>query len=223
MSSAARTQLRTEAQQLPDSFDELACSLGVRSVTSHVEEIIREAGTPLDRPLKQAAVVAVLANPWQGTDPGHDLSPVAIQIAPVLAKILTDRLLLALGPAATIEAFGKAALVGTEGELEHAGALIHTPYFGNIMREMLEGTSVLCFADGRTGPTGTVRVPMWHKTHATSRDHYQTIEVNTPDAPHADEICVIAAASTGPRPFPRIGDRSTDGSVTTEILKGLIK
>ncbi|RBP68047.1 amino acid synthesis protein [Brevibacterium sanguinis] len=224
MTTAAGTQSTDhELNQRPSSFEELARRLGVRTVTVHVDEILSESGESLDRPLRQAAAVAVLANPWQGTGPDHDLSPAAVEIAPVLAKVLTDRLLAALGPAGEIEAFGKAALVGTNGELEHAGALIHTPYFGNIMREMLEGSSVLCFADGRTGPSATVRVPMWHKTHATSRDHYQSLEVHTPDAPRADEICVIAAASTGPRPFPRIGDRSTDGTVTTEILKGLIK
>ncbi len=90
------------------------------------------------------------------------------------------------------------------------------------MRELLEGTSVLCFADGRAAASASIRVPMWHKTHATSRDHYQSIDVRLPDAPQPDEICVIAAAANGPRPFARIGDRRTDGTVTTDILKGLL-
>ncbi|MCM1013118.1 Protein of uncharacterised function (DUF1185) [Brevibacterium casei] len=216
MSAAAPTE------RLPASFDELARRLGVRSLTVHREEILSEAGTDLDRPLVQAAAVAVVPNPWIGEGPAADLAAATQELAPVLAKVLTDRLLAAIGSAEAVEAFGKGAVVGTGGELEHAGALIHTPYFGNIMRELLAGTSVLCFADGR-GPAGTtIRVPLWHKTHATSRDHYQSIEVNLPDAPHADEICVIAAASNGPRPFARIGDRRTDGAVTTDILKGLI-
>ena len=80
---------------------------------------------------------------------------------------------------------------------------------------------MLCFADGAVF-LRRVSCSIWHKTHATSRDHYQTMDVYLADAPHADEICVIAAASTGTRPFPRIGDRRTDGNVTTEILKGLI-
>ncbi|MBE4694490.1 amino acid synthesis family protein [Brevibacterium casei] len=207
---------------LPQSFEELARRLGVRSLTLHRDEILSEAGTELDAPLIQAAAVAVVSNPWTGTGPDEDLGPATEKLAPVLAKVLTDRLLLALGAPDRVEAFGKAAVVGTAGELEHAGALIHTPYFGNIMREMLDGTSVLCFADGRAAASASIRVPMWHKTHATSRDHYQSIEVRLPDAPHADEICIIAAASSGPRPFARIGDRRTDGAVTTDILKGLI-
>lgn len=211
-----------EPDARPQSFDDLARSLGVRSLTLHREEIVSEAGTPLDRPLVQAAAVAVLRNPWIGTGPDTDLAPETEAIAPVLAKVLTDRLLAAIGSAAEVEAFGKAAVVGTAGELEHAGALIHTPYFGNIMRQLLEGTSVLCFADGRAAASASIRVPMWHKTHATSRDHYQSIDVRLPDAPQPDEICVIAAAANGPRPFARIGDRRTDGTVTTDILKGLL-
>ena len=212
-----------EFDELPADFDELAWRLGVRSITVQQEEILADGGDELTTPLKQAAAVAVLANPWVGAGTQADLAPAAERIAPVLAKVLTDRLLEALGPASSIEAFGKGAVVGSAGEIEHAGALIHTPYFGNIMREMLEGTSVLCFADGRSGPSASIRVPMWHKTHATSRDHYQTIDLRLTDAPKADELCVIAAASTGPRPFARIGDRRTDGAVTTEILKGLTK
>lgn len=168
---------------LPQSFEELARRLGVRSLTLHRNEILSEAGTELDAPLIQAAAVAVVSNPWTGTGPDEDLGPATEKLAPVLAKVLTDRLLLALGAPDRVEAFGKAAVVGTAGELEHAGALIHTPYFGNIMREMLDGTSVLCFADGRAAASASIRVPMWHKTHATSRDHYQSIEVRLPDAP----------------------------------------
>lgn len=209
--------------ELPADFDELAWRLGVRTITVQQEEILADGGEELPAPLRQAAAIAVLANPWSGTGTQADLGPAAERIAPVLAKVLTDRLLDALGPASSIEAFGKGAVVGVDGELEHAGALIHTPYFGNIMREMLEGTSVLCFADGRSAASASIRVPMWHKTHATSRDHYQTIELRLTDSPKADELCVIAAASTGPRPFARIGDRRTDGAVTTDILRGLTK
>ena len=200
----------------------LAQKLGVRKISLVRDEIRQEAGVSLDQPIQQAAAIAVLPNPWAGKGVDSDLSEEVEKLAPVLAKVLADKLIDALGGAANIEAFGKAGLVGTNGEVEHAGALIHTPYFGNIVRELLEGTSVLCFADGRGIPSQSIRVPIWHKTHATSRDHYQTMDVYLADAPHADEICVIAAASTGTRPFPRIGDRRTDGNVTTEILKGLI-
>ena len=195
-------------------------SIGLRSVTTVCDEILSESGTPLDRPLRQVASVAVVENPWVGGGAEQDLGPEAREVAPVLGKILSDQVVSALGGVDDVATFGKAALVGTEGELEHAGALIHTPYFGNIVRELLEGTSVLCFADGRAIPGTDVRIPLWHKTHATSRDHYQTIDVHLTDAPREDEICVVVAASDGPRPFPRLGDRRTDAPITSEILKG---
>ena len=82
-----------------------------------------------------------------------------------------------------IEAFGKAAIVGTAGEIEHGGALIHTPYFGNLMREFLDGESIICFADTRADAGEPLVVPLWHKTHAATRSHYQTVTTRVPDAP----------------------------------------
>ncbi|WP_129659726.1 amino acid synthesis family protein [Rothia uropygialis] len=201
---------------------EIATRIGLRSLTTVCDELRLEVGIPLQRPLSQAAAIAVVKNPWLEQGTPNDLGAAAEFIAPVLGKILTDQLISSLGDVENVEAFGKAALVGIGGELEHAGALIHTPYFGNIVRELLEGTSVLCFTDGRSAPGSDLRVPLWHKTRATSRDHYQTMEVHLPDAPRADEICVIAAAANGPRPFPRLGDRQTDRPITAEILKGIL-
>lgn len=206
----------------PTTFEELGERMGVRRIFTLTEEISSEAGEILHAPVRQAACVAVVKNPWLNEGVGADLGPATERMAPVLAKLLADRLISALGGVGRIEAFGKAALVGTAGELEHAGALIHTPFFGNVLRELLGGTSVLCFADGRAEPGGDVRVPLWHKTHATSRKHYQTLDLHLADSPHADEICVVAAAADGPRPFHRIGDRSTDPAVSADILKGLL-
>lgn len=196
---------------------DLAASVGLRRVTTSTEEFTARDGSPIRR----AAATAVIRNPWARTLTGADLGQTHERIAPVLAKILTDRLLDALGPVEQITAFGKAAVTGVDGEIEHASALIHTAYFGNIMREALEGTSILCFADGIAEPGSAIRVPMWHKTAASTRDYYQTIEVALADAPHREEIAVIAVAATGPRAFARIGDRSTDHPVTTDILKGI--
>jgi hypothetical protein len=193
--------------------------LGVRKVVVYRETICSEGGRELLRPIERATAAAVLANPWVGTSPATDLSVEVAAIAPGLARSLTDRLIQALGGADRIEAFGKAAVVGTAGELEHAAALIHTPYFGNLMRDFLGGESIICFADTRADAGETLVVPMWHKTSAATRSHYQTVTARVGDAPRADEIVVIAAASTGPRPHPRIGDRSTDPVVTIESLE----
>lgn len=194
-------------------------SLDLRKLVLYRDVVVTEAGRAPQQPAQQASIAAVLLNPWVGTDPGTDLSTEVARIAPHLARLLTDRLVHALGGVDEIEAFGKAAIIGTAGEIEHGGALIHTPYFGNLMREFLGGESIICFADARAEAGETLVVPLWHKTHAATRSHYQTISARVPDAPRADELVIIAAASTGPRPHPRIGDRATDPVITAHILE----
>lgn len=200
---------------------ELARRVGVRRLLTKTEELIADGGTPAAASILRASAVAVIANPWAGTGTGEDLQPETERVAPTVAKLLADRLIATLGGASSIEAFGKSAVVGLRGEIEHAGALVHTPYFGNLVREFLEGTSIICFSDDRADAGTTIRVPLWHKTAAATRSHYQTIDVHLPDAPHADEIAIIAVASTGPRPHARIGDRTTDRTVTSDVLKGI--
>jgi hypothetical protein len=194
-------------------------SIGLRKLVLYRDVILTEAGEAPARPARRASVAAVIRNPWMGCGPSTDLSPEQARIAPVLAKLLTDRLITSLGGVDEIESFGKAAIVGTAGEIEHGGAFIHTPYFGNLVREFLQGESIICFADTRAEAGESLIVPLWHKTHAATRSHYQTISARVSDGPRADEIVVIAAASTGPRPHPRIGDRMTDPVVTTETLE----
>ncbi|MCF1595891.1 amino acid synthesis family protein [Streptomyces muensis] len=203
-------------QERMDHFDE---SIGLRKLVLYRDVVLTEAGAAPAQPARRASVAAVIRNPWAGTGPTADLSREQKRIAPVLASLLTGRLVAALGGVDEIESFGKAAIVGTAGEIEHAGALIHTPYFGNLVREFLQGESIICFADTRAEAGETLVVPLWHKTHASTRSHYQTISARVSDAPRADEIVVVAAASTGPRPHPRIGDRMTDPVVTTETLE----
>lgn len=193
--------------------------LQLRKVVVYREAVVTEAGARPARPAHQASVAAVVRNPWSGTGPARDLAPEAAAIAPALARLLTDRLIAALGGADAIEAFGKAAIVGSDGEIEHGGALIHTPYFGNLVREFLLGESIICFADARAEAGEPLVVPMWHKRHAATRSHYQTITTRVPDGPRRDEIVVVAAGSTGPRPHPRIGDRTTDPAVTVKTLE----
>lgn len=199
-------------------FEPVAAAIGMRGIRTAVEELPGHEGAPS---IRRAAAIAIIRNPWAGTGTEHDLQPETERIAPVLAKLLSDRLLDALGGQDAVQAFGKAAVVGLDGELEHAGALIHTPYFGNLVREALGGTSILCFADARSEVGESHRIPLWHKTAAATRDFYQSLDVHLADAPHAGEIAVIAAASTGPRQHARIGDRTTDRTITSEILKGI--
>lgn len=188
-------------------------SARIRKICTVVEDLESEFGHPVSRPVRRVAVAAVLANPWAGRGMVTDLNDEVVRVAPALAHELTPRLVDALGGTDRVEAFGKAAIVGLGGEIEHAGALIHTPYFGDLVRQITEGSSVIVFSDDRAEAGATLTVPMWHKVHATTRSHYQTITVRVPDAPRAGEIVVVAAGSSGGRPNARIGDRSSDPQV----------
>ncbi|NEA99237.1 amino acid synthesis family protein [Streptomyces sp. SID13726] len=183
---------------------------GVRKVVTVVDEVLLELGRPVASPVRRVAAAAVIRNPWAGRGFVADLQPEVEALAPELAQLLTDRLLSELGGVDRVEAFGKAAVVGLDGESEHGGALIHTPYFGNVLRELTEGTSIIVFSDDQLPAGEPLTVPLWHKTAAATRSHYQTVQIRIPDAPRPDEIVVIAAAASGPRPNARIGDRRTD-------------
>lgn len=224
MSDIALTSLSADGtdDQPTAAMEELARGIGVRKITVLTEQLLRDGPGALPTSVTRAAAAAVIRNPWAGSPVSTNLAPETERIAPVLAKVLTDRLTAALGGAGEIEAFGKSAVVGLNGEVEHAAALIHTPYFGNLVREFLEGTSILSFSDDRAEPGTSIAVPMWHKEAASTRSHYQTLTLSLSDAPHLNEIVVIAAASTGSRPHPRIGDRTTDRPVTAEILEGIL-
>ena len=109
-----------------------------------------------------------------------------------------------------MEAYGKAAIVGTGGEIEHASALIHTLRFGNTYRKAVGAKSYLAFTNIR-GPANTpIMIPLMHKEDEGMRSHYLTMHFAIPDAPAEDEIVVALGASIGGRPHHRIGDRYQD-------------
>ena len=189
----------------------------VCKIVTVVEEIHLEGGRAVTPAARVVVVAAVVRNPWAGQGFVDDLGPGIDATASDLGELLAPLVLDALG--APAEAYGKAAIVGLDGEIEHGGALIHTPWFGNLMRDFLQGESIICFADVRGDAGETLVVPMWHKTAAATRSHYQTISARVSDAPRPGEIVVLAAASSGPRPHARIGDRTTDPTVSAENLE----
>lgn len=195
----------------------------VRRILTVVEELVTELGEPVATPVRRAAAVAIVANPWAGRGITDDLSAEVAALAPHVAHALSDRLLAALGGSDRVEAFGKAAIVGLDGEIEHAGALIHTPYFGDVLRARTGGESIIVFSDQRAAAGTALTVPLWHKNHAATRSHYQTLTVRVPDGPRPDEIAVIAAASDGPRPNARIGDRRTDTALAAAVLENTLE
>ena len=125
-------------------------------------------------------------------------------------RLLTDRLIALAGSGEAIQAYGKACIAGTQCEIEHASALIHTLQFGNFYRHAVGAKSYLGFTNIR-GPANTqVQVPLMDKHDTGRRSHYLTVQFSICDAPAADELVVALGASTGGRPHHRIGDRYSD-------------
>jgi hypothetical protein len=182
----------------------------VRKIVQFVEDILIEGGKEAAKPTRMVAVAAVLRNPWAGRGFVQNLRPEILDVAPGLARLIVPPLVDACGGGEKVEAYGKAAVVGSNGEIEHASALIHTLRFGNFFREAVGGKSYLSFTNKRGGPGCSVAVPMMHKLDEGQRSHYLTIEFSINDAPGPDEIVVALGASTGGRAHPRIGNRYTD-------------
>lgn len=182
----------------------------IRKLVTHIDETLIDGGRAAAKPLQLFAVAAVVANPWAGRGYVEDLRPEIREGAPVLGKLLTERLLAAMGSSDAVEGYGKAAVVGSFGELEHASALIHTLRFGNHFRKAVGAKSYLSFTTGRGGPGAPIMVPMMHKHDEGMRSHYLTIQFSIADAPAPDEIVVALGGSIGGRPHHRIGDRYQD-------------
>lgn len=185
-------------------------TLQLRKIVARTEELLIEGNKAAAPPLVMHGVAAVLANPWAGDTFVEDLRPVLLDIAPQLGDVLVPRLLEMAGGADAIEAYGKAAMVGTNGEIEHGSALIHTLRFGNKFRDAVDGTAYLSFTNSRGGPGAMISIPMMHKHDAGLRSHYLTHELVIADAPGPDELVVAIGAAEGGRPHHRIGNRYSD-------------
>jgi hypothetical protein len=152
----------------------------------------------------------VVSNPWAGKGYVEDLGPDIARMAPPLGKMLTERLIALAGSGDAIEAYGKACIAGTNCELEHASALIHTLQFGNFYREAVGAKSYLGFTNVRGPANSQIQIPLMDKHDTGRRSHYLTVQFSIPDAPAGDEIVVALGAATGGRPHHRIGDRYSD-------------
>ncbi|TPQ51518.1 peptide synthetase [Prosthecomicrobium hirschii] len=185
-------------------------ALVIRKTLLQVETTLVEGGRAAPRPLVLYAALAVVKNPWAGQGFVEDLKPAIHEAAPILGKLLTDMILGAVGSGAAVEGYGKAALVGLDGEIEHASALIHTLRFGNHYRQAVGAKSYLAFTNTRGPANAPLMIPLMDKADEGRRSHYLTIQTAIPDAPAADEIVVALGASVGGRPHHRIGDRYQD-------------
>ena len=176
----------------------------IRKLIVSVEETRQEMGKAVEPPTRKAAAVAVIENPFAGQYV-QDLKPL-MDIGEELGELLTRRCVAALGiDGAKAESYGKAAIVGEQGELEHAAAILH-PQMGKPVRAVLaKGAALIPSAKKQGGPGTPIDVPLGHKDAAFVRSHFDAIEVRIADAPRANEILVAIAVTDSGRPLPRIG------------------
>ncbi|MEM7299523.1 MAG: amino acid synthesis family protein [Pseudomonadota bacterium] len=185
--------------------------LNLRKTAFSVEEIFHEGGPVPAKPLRRAAALAIIENPFAGRyEPDiqwfmEDLKPLGLQMATRLVELL--------GGADQIEGYGKGAMIGEAGELEH-GALWHAPG-GYAMRELLNDSNAIVPSSKKVaGVGGRLDVPITHINASYVRSHFDSMEVGLNDAPKANEMALVLVMSTG----PRIHDRA--GGLAAKDIKG---
>lgn len=175
----------------------------VRKYVATIEETHHDGGPTLVRPVIKAVVGGVIANPYAGRYV-EDIQPMMKALEP-LAVDLTERVMRIMGAKGSdLEAYGKGAIVGLAGELEHA-ALWHQPS-GFGIRHAMGGAKSIVPSTVKVAAAGArIDIPLHHVAAAYVRSHFDTIEFCVPDGPKPDEIVFIVAASIGGRPHARVG------------------
>ena len=176
----------------------------IRKMVTIVEDTLEEGSQEILPPARRAAAIAVVENPFAGIYQ-EDLEAL-MAIGEELGSLLGDKCVVALGvtPKA-VQSYGKAALVGENGELEHAAAILH-PRLGKPLRSAVEKGAALVPSNKKRGGMGNpLDVPLGHKDAAYVRSHFDGMEVRINDAPKANEILVAIAVAESGRPLPRVG------------------
>lgn len=179
-------------------------STKIRKLVVQVDETRTEMGQAVNPPARRAVAMAVIDNPYAGRY-SSSLDEL-IAIGEELGALLGDKCVSALGIApGQAHSYGKAAIVGEAGELEHAAAILH-PKLGAPLRKAVEKGAALVPSSKKRGGMGTaIDVPLGHKDAAFVRSHFDAIEARVSDAPRAHEIVVAVAVTDSGRPLPRIG------------------
>ncbi|MEJ2716011.1 MAG: amino acid synthesis family protein [Deltaproteobacteria bacterium] len=176
----------------------------IRKIVTVVEETRMEMGKTVDPPTRRAAVAAVIKNPLAGLfkENLEELMDVGEELGGMLGKMAVQALGIAPEQA---ESYGKAAIVGSNGELEHAAAILH-PKLGKPFRDALGGGKAIIPSAKKMGRPGTeIDVPVHYKDAAFVRSHFDAMPVRVQDAPRGDEIVVALVVTDSGRPLPRVG------------------
>lgn len=190
----------------------------IRKLVTFVEETRLEMDRSIDPPTRKAACVAVIENPFAGRyEENLDL---LMEIGAEMGGLLGQRCVAALGIEPHMaESFGKSAMVGEGGELEHAAAILH-PKLGAPLRAEVEKGAALVPSSKKMGSPGQVLdIPLGHKDAAYVRSHFDGMEVRINDAPRSGEIMVAVAVTDSGRPLPRVGGLTKDEAVGEDGLR----
>jgi hypothetical protein len=176
----------------------------IRKIIVQVDEVLQEAGQAVNPPTRRALAMAVIANPYAGKF--SDNLDLLIAIGEELGGLLGERCVKALGiKPEEAQSYGKAAIVGEAGELEHAAAILH-PKLGAPLRLAVSKGAALVPSAKKQGTLGTaIDVPLGHKDAAFVRSHFDAMEARVSDAPRANEIVVAVVVTDSGRPLARIG------------------
>ena len=186
-----------------------AAGAQIRKLVVQIDETRTEMGRPVDPPTRRAVAMAVIANPYAGrySENLDDL----VAIGEELGGLLGERCVQALGIApAQAHSYGKAAIVGDGGELEHAAAILHPKLGAPLRLAVRKGAALVPSAKKMGGMGASIDVPLGHKDAAYVRSHFDAVEARVSDAPRAGEIVVAVAVTDGGRPLPRIGGLKTN-------------
>jgi len=190
----------------------------IRKMVTVVDEIHYEMRQQINPPTRRAAAIAVIENPF--ADKYVEDLEMLMQIGEELGAILGKRCIKALGikPSAA-QSYGKAALIGENGELEHGAAILH-PRMGAPLRKEVEKGAALVPSSKKRGSMGDpLDIPLGHKDAAYVRSHFDGMEVRVNDAPRANEILVAIAVTDSGRPLPRVGGLSADAAEGKDGLR----
>ena len=181
----------------------------IRKLILQVDEIRLEMGRAIDPPTRRALAMAVIDNPCAGRYV-ENLDEL-IAIGEELGALLGQRCVQALGIApGQAQSYGKAAIVGEAGEIEHAAAILH-PKLGAPLRLAVEkGAALVPSAKKRGGLGCAIDVPLGHKDAAFVRSHFDAMEARVSDAPRANEIVVCVVVTDSGRPLARVGGLRAD-------------
>jgi hypothetical protein len=176
----------------------------IRKLIVVVEQTLEEGGQSLPVPVRKAAAIAVIANPFAGRYEAN--LDALIETGASLGAELGRRAVEALGIApGDVQSYGKAAIVGEDGELEHAAAILHPKLGAPLRVEVGGGAALVPSAKKRGGMGAAIDVPLGHKDAAFVRTHFDAMEIRVSDAPRRNEIVVAVVVTDSGRPLPRIG------------------